>query len=218
MIPPRRDTRRPAAGSHGLPERAGVREEERSAERADRRPATEDDRGQRDEASAGGHVVLERPRALEGQVGAGQPGEDAADDDVPIPQPDDVDADRVRGLRMLPDRARAESPARAEQEDLQDDHEDDQRHRQRPLVEEHLEQPADDRDVGNLGRKPERLKRPGSEPRVRADEQPVQVARQAEGADVDDDAADDLVRADADREPRVEGGQHIATRSPRRRR
>ena len=106
--------------------------------------------------------------AFEREIRAGQPGEDAGHDDVPIPQPDDVDADGVGGARMLADGARAQPPSRAEEEHLEDDHEDDHRHRDRPLLEEHLEQPADDGDVDDLLREPERRERSRTEPWIRA--------------------------------------------------
>ena len=48
---------------------------------------------------------------LQGQEGARQAGEDAADDHVAVAQRDDVDADRVGGLRVLADGTRAEAPA-----------------------------------------------------------------------------------------------------------
>ena len=150
------------------PKAPGVREQQRAGQGADRRPSAEDDRRQRDEAAAGGHVVLERAGSLEGEVRAGEPGEDAGDDDVPIAQPDDVDADRVRGARMLADGTRPQAPARAEEEDLEDEHEDDHRHRDRSLLEEHLEDPADDRDVDDLLREAERREGSRPEARVRA--------------------------------------------------
>ena len=62
---------------------------------------------------------------LQRQVGAAEPGEDAAEDDVPVAQPDDVDADRLGRLGMLADGPRPQAPARAEQADLEDDDEDD---------------------------------------------------------------------------------------------
>ena len=133
-----------------LAEGAGVGEQQRAGQRADGRPAAEDDRRQRDEAAAGGHAVLERAGPLEGEVCARQPGEDAGEDDVAVAQPDDVDADRVGGTRVLAHRAGPQSPSRAEEQDLQDEHEDDHRHRDRSLLEEHLDQPADDRDVDDL--------------------------------------------------------------------
>ena len=92
------------------------------------------------------------PLCLEGQVGAGQPGEDAAEDDVPVAQPDDVDADRLGGLGVLADGPGAQAPARPEQQDLEDDDEDDDRDRDRALGEEHLEDPADDRQVDQRSR------------------------------------------------------------------
>ena len=73
-------------------------EQQRRAERAERRPAPEDHRRQGDEPAAGGHPCLERVRALQREVRPAEPGEDAADDDVPVAQPDDVDADRLGRL------------------------------------------------------------------------------------------------------------------------
>ena len=50
-------------------------------------------------------------------------------------------------LRVLADGPRPQAPARPEQQDLEHDHDDDERHRDRALVEERLEEPADDREV-----------------------------------------------------------------------
>ena len=186
-------------------EGAREREQERAAPNAPmRRPSAEDDRRQRDEAATGGHAVLERPGLLEGEVGAGQPGEDAAEDDVAVAQRDDVDPDRLGGLRVLADGARPQAPARPEEQTWSRMTNTITRHRDRALVEEHLEDPADHRDGRPRGREVEGLEDAGAKARVRRDEQPVEVAGQAEGGDVDDRAADDLVGPDRDREPGVE--------------
>ena len=68
-------------------ETLGAGEQQRREERADRRPAAEDDRREGDEAAPGGHAVLEGARRLEREVGARQAGQCAAEDDVPIAQP-----------------------------------------------------------------------------------------------------------------------------------
>ena len=59
---------------------------------------------------------------------------------------------------------------------------------------------------------------PAPEARVRRDEQPVEVAGEPDGGDVDDDAADDLVGADGDGQPRVQRRQQPSRRGSRRRR
>ena len=88
---------------------------------------------ERDEAAPGGHPVLERPALLEGQVRPRQSGEDPAQDDVPVAQLDDVDPDRLGGLRVLADGPRPQAPARPEEPELEeDDQEEDRRSRSGP--------------------------------------------------------------------------------------
>ena len=90
----------------------------------------------------------ELPKSSVNQAPA-EAGEHAAQDHVPIAQPDDVDADRLGRLGVLADGPRAQAPARAEQQ------RPGGRSRGRstdivigPCVQEHLEEPADDRQVG----------------------------------------------------------------------
>ena len=81
------------------------------------------------------------------------PANDAADQDVPVAEADDVDADRLGRLRVLADRPRPEAPARAEEVDLEDDDAEQQADRDRALIEDRPEQPADDRQVRQLLRR-----------------------------------------------------------------
>ena len=69
-------------------------------------------------------------------------GENAREDDVPIAQPDDVDADGICGAGVLAHRARSQAPPRSEEGDLEEEDEDDHRHRDRPLF-EHLDRRTD---------------------------------------------------------------------------
>ena len=50
---------------------------------------------------------------LHAQERAAEPGQDAAEQDVPVAQPDDVDADRLGRPRVLADRPAAQAPARS---------------------------------------------------------------------------------------------------------
>ena len=85
---------------------------------AERRPAAEDERRERDEAAAVGHARLEAVAELEREPGAREAREQAAQDDVPVAHPDDVDAHGLRGLGVLAHGPRAQAPARPEQQDL----------------------------------------------------------------------------------------------------
>ena len=131
------------------------REEQRRAERAERCPAPDDHRGQPDEPAPGGHPLLEGRGRLHAQERAAKAGQDAAREDVPVAQPDDVDADRLGGPRVLADGAAAQAPARSEEEDLEPDDDEQQGDRDRALGEERREDPADERQVGQ-----ERRRRP----------------------------------------------------------
>src|SRR6266545_4931860 len=74
--------------------------------------------------------------------------ERAADDDVEVALAEDVDAHGVRGLGVLADGARAQTPARAEERELRDEDQHDHAHRDRALVEEHREERAEERERG----------------------------------------------------------------------
>ena len=80
--------------------------------------------------------------------------------------------------------------------------EDDHRHRDGALRQEHPEQPADERQVDEAGRRDERGELAPGRRGVLAEQQ-VEVAGQAERDDVDDRAADDLVGPDGDGQPGV---------------
>ena len=143
-----------------LAEALGRGEQQRRPERAERGPAPDDHRGEADEPAAGRHALLERRGRLHAQERAAQRGQDARRDDVPVAQPDDVDADRLGGARVLADGARAQAPARAEEEDLEDDDEEQQGDRHRSLGEERADDPADDREVPEARRRAQAVNAP----------------------------------------------------------
>lgn len=87
-------------------DRLGSHEEERTAERAQRCPTPKDHCGQGNEPATGGHVVLEGACGLKGKISTGQAGEHTSHQNVPIPKPDDVNADSVGCLWVLPDSTR----------------------------------------------------------------------------------------------------------------
>src|SRR5438093_3391820 len=101
---------------------------------------------------------------------------------------------------MLADRARSEPPARTEQQDLEDHHDDDDRHGDWHLAQENAQKPAHDRQIGELVRRLELGERARTVRRRFRDEV-VQVAGQSDSDDVDDRAADDLIGSNADRQP-----------------
>src|SRR6266511_4150011 len=173
-------------------ERRERAEEERAAECADRRPAAEDHRGEGDEPAPARHAVLERAGRLEGEIRAGEPRERASRDHVLVSLAEDVDADGIRRLGVLADGARAQTPARAEQEELQCGDEHDRRERDRA-------EPEDER----------RDHAGPAEPR-RRDDQPVEVRGEPDRADVEDRPRDDLVGAHGDAEPRVQQAEQSA--------
>ncbi len=113
-----------------------------------RRPAPEDHCGESDEAAPGGHVVLERPALLQGQVRPRQSGEDPTQDDVPVAQLDDVDPDRLGGLRVLADGPRPQAPARPEEPESEGRRPGrGPRSRSGPWPKKRLDDPADQRQV-----------------------------------------------------------------------
>ena len=85
-------------------------------------------RRERDEAAAGGHVLVERADEADREVRAAERGEDARDDDRDVARLVDGDADRVRGARMLADRAQPQADRRLEDDELRDD----QQHEREP--------------------------------------------------------------------------------------
>src|SRR6187401_84261 len=107
---------------------------------------------------------------------------------------------------MLTDGTGAKAPAGSEQKDIQDDHDEDRRDRDRPVIEDRVDQPADERNVGDLRGNVQWVEAAGALRRARGNER-VQIAGQANRGDVEDDAADDLVDAQAYREPRVQSRQ-----------
>ena len=133
------------------------------------------------------------------------PAKIAAQDDVPVAQLDDVDADRLGRLRDARRRPASAGPSATG--------------RARPggtMTRKRTEiaigpwaknplmiQPTSGRSTRNAGRL-DGVEDAGAEARVRRDDQAVEVGGQAEGQDVDDRPADDLVGPDRDREPGVE--------------
>src|SRR5688500_18387160 len=89
----------------------GSHKEERAAEGAERCPTPEDHRCEGNEPPAGRHVVLERAGGLQGKIGTGQAGKNASHQNVTIAKLDDIDADRVRSLWVLPNCTRSQTPA-----------------------------------------------------------------------------------------------------------
>src|SRR3954447_7509437 len=103
-----------------LGERARKAKKERGGERADGPPAAEDQRRERDEAAAGGHVLRERVVEPNRQERAPERGEHPGDDHGHVPRAVDGDAHRVGGFRMLADGANAEAGRRLEHRDVRE--------------------------------------------------------------------------------------------------
>src|SRR5215475_225092 len=134
-------------GQRGL-QRVGETEQQSGCRRAQRGPAAEDHRGQGDVAKAGRHVLGEGAYRAEGQVGAADAGDQAAEYDVAVPGRPHADADGVGRGRVLADGPDAQPPSRAEQPDLhQDDHEVHDVEEDRRVEEDR----PDDGDVAEAG-------------------------------------------------------------------
>src|SRR5581483_4079294 len=82
-------------------------EEDRRSVCAEGAPVPEDDRGERDEAAAVRHALVEGADEPDREVCAAEGGEDAGRDDGEVARPVHGDADRVRRPRVLADRADA---------------------------------------------------------------------------------------------------------------
>ena len=84
-------------------------------------PIGEDHRGERDEALAGGHLRQEAGRLRDGEIGAAQPAERAADDHRGIAQAGNRDAGGVDRSRVFADGAQAQAEARVLQRQRRQD-------------------------------------------------------------------------------------------------
>ena len=182
------------------------------------RPASDDHRREGDEAASVRSSRLERVRRLHAQV-------------APRPRPakrPPIMTFRYRSrmtsiptvsaaLRMLADGPGAQAPARAEQPDLDPDHQDDDAtSRSGPgSGTSRRASPRPGRFV-ELGGRLEGVKSPRS-PATASRSAGVQVAGHAERRDVDDRAADDLVCPQRDREPGMEVRDRDRHEEPRRR-
>jgi hypothetical protein len=90
-------------------------EEQAGAERGPGPPLGEDQRGQRDEAAPGAHVLDEARGEAGGEIGAREAAQEAADRHRGEAQPHDRDAGGVDGGRVLAHRAQAQAEAGAEE-------------------------------------------------------------------------------------------------------
>src|SRR5206468_10366262 len=78
------DGRRVGVGGEPERERGGRAEEERSSERAERAPVAEDERGERDEATTRGHVLVERADEADRQIRTAESRQDPGHGDTGI--------------------------------------------------------------------------------------------------------------------------------------
>ena len=77
----------------------GEAEHERGTERPDRMPPSEDHGGQADEAAPTGHVLVEGADDPRVKKAPTEPGDGSTEDDVHVPEPKHVHAERVGRLR-----------------------------------------------------------------------------------------------------------------------
>ena len=129
-------------------------EQQGSRPRADRRPVAEDHGGQRNEAAPIGHQRLKGRDRFEREVGACQPGEQPADDDIGVAHEVHIDADRVRGSGMLTHGTRPQAPACIEQDIAGDKDQHNGRDGNRFLVEDFVERFADGEAGAGVGAAP----------------------------------------------------------------
>ncbi len=165
-----------------------------------------------DETATGGHVLPERVDEADREVGAAGGREHAGCDDRRVADRVDVDAHGVRCARMLTDGADPEPDRGLEHHDRGDDDEKERqpdhqvelredRSEERHALEERQVDVRDARDVV----------RSRSLEAVDVD---VEVPRQPEREEVDRGAPEDLVRAESDREERVEQRRRTTRENP----
>src|SRR5579883_587108 len=180
-------------------------------ERADGRPLAKDHRCQRDIATSVGHAVVEDVGNADGQERAGQAGEQAAGDDGAVANRIDVDAGCVRCLWVLANGTDAQAQACAEQHELHSYQQEKANIDDDILVEEDRAEEGNliqnrDMQVGQLRRGLDGIET------LEIGDLAVEESGDAKGKNVDGNAADDLVCAEANRNDRV-NHCHQATRS-----
>ena len=169
-------------------------------------PAPEDHRGKPDEATPVGHVDVEAADRAEREPRSREPRHHAADSHVDVADAIDVEAERVRRLRVLPDGARPE--ARAGVEQVVGRHRDDQRRAvdEQVLLEENA---ADDRQAAEKGNVEPAEDRRLVELVVDGQHLAGDVRGEAEREEIDRHAGNDLVDAVGD-DQRAEQEAHQA--------
>ena len=172
-----------------------------------RPPLGEDQRRQRDEALAGGHV-LHKARVLgDCEIGASKAAQDTAADDRPITQPGDRNAGRVDRAWIFADSAQPKAKARAEQDPPGErDREKGQIDEDRMAGDQLRIDGAEDRHIRNSlgkrqinGREAAPLGTQGRRATALAEPGLAENDRRAGGDEVDRNARDDLVAAMGDR-------------------
>ncbi|CDN45510.1 hypothetical protein BN871_HV_00020 [Paenibacillus sp. P22] len=173
-------------------QRLGKAEEQGRPCRADRMPAPEDDRRDRDEALAADRRVREIVRRCKRDRCAAETGERAAQHDADVAVLRDADADGVRRAGMLADGAQAQAEAGPVQDEPAQEHEHvadvrgrvslEQRFSDERNIREDRDVPLGEGDAGQVLRL------------ALAVEQALdQVDGRAQGKDIDDDPDNDLV-------------------------
>jgi hypothetical protein len=94
-------------------------------------------------------------------------------------------------------------PLRSEERELERDHDEENAHRDRPLVGEHDEDRPEERQVRDRVRKVERHDDAGAAESRGRDDEAVQVTGHVERGDIHHRACDDLIGSHRNREPRV---------------
>src|SRR5262245_27938795 len=191
-------------------ERAREPEQQRCAESPERTPVSEDERGECDESPPGGQVLREAADEPDREVGAAERGERAGRRDGEIARAVDGDSDRVRGARVLADRADPQTDGRSEDDDVGEDDEyegqpDQQVHRSDGVLEE-----VSQRRRRDVLEEREVHVRDGRNVLRRATESvdvDVGITGDAEREEVERRPHDDLVGADVDAEERVHEGE-----------
>src|ERR1051325_6530206 len=181
-------------------ERCGEAEQERSGEGSVRPPVPEDQRRERDEATAGGDGLVECVQVANRQVRAPERRQDAGENDRPVTDEVDVDPDGVGCPRMLPARADAQPDRRLEHDDVRD--RDEQDRRPDHVVQAH-ERVPEERVVRVLRQVQLGDLRDAGRDVLAVVELHEEVARYPQRQEVDSRPADDLIGSEMDRE---EGG------------
>lgn len=183
-------------------------EDEGGAEGAERCPAAEDEGGEGDITTAVGHADGESTDPFEREPDTGEASEEATDDDIHIAGELDVDAEGIGGAGVFTDGAEAQAPRGIEENIVNEGGGDEHEVDDRLVFKEDFAEKGDLGEEGDFewGEGAGRARPAGGD-----EVDLVHVGGEANGEDINDHTANDLVRFEADGDDTMEGGHEGAT-------